>query len=259
MLGVDPYLLPARVWHRRMHPVVREFSYHIYYFAFNPRSADTLERGPVRVNKRGLLSYFDSDHGTRDGSPAYEWADRVFEACQIPTHDCALVLITMPRVLGYAFNPVSFWLLLEGKTAIRAVIAEVNNTFGETHSYVLAHDDGRAIDAADILTTRKHFHVSPFLAVEGEYQFRFSMTEAGIAIIIDHTDEGGTLKLKTSVRGRFEPYTRGRIWRMVLNYPLMTFKVIALIHYQAIRLWLQKVRYIRKPKPPAHEVTPWHS
>lgn len=259
MLGNDPYVLESTVWHRRMHPVVHDFSYKVYYLAFNPRTSDTLERGPMRVNRRGLLSFRDGDYGARDGSACYRWAERVFEACQIPTHDCALALITMPRVLGYGFNPVSFWLLLEGKTTLRAVIAEVTNTFGESHSYVLAHEDNRPIASDDVLMASKHFHVSPFLATEGDYHFRFSIREHGLSVMIDHTDAEGNMKLKTSLRGNLRPYTTMRIWRMFIRYPLVPLKVVALIHYHALRLWLKKVRYIRKPTPPNFEVTPWHS
>lgn len=258
MLGSAPYLLKSRVWHARRKPK-HAFTYHVYYLAFNPRACNELRKGPMRVNGRGLLSYHDEDHGERTKLSAYKWAENTFRRAGIAPEKSALVLITMPRVLGYVFNPVSFWLLLDGSTTLRAVIAEVNNTFGETHSYVLAHSDGRNIEAHDILKASKHFHVSPFMHIEGDYHFSFALEAATIAIRIDHVDAVGATTLKTTLTGTLMPYTAHHLWRMFWCYPLVTLKVIALIHYQAVCLLLKKVRYNRKPEPPAHEVTTWHS
>lgn len=258
MLGSSAYLMKSHVWHARMQPA-HAFAYHVYYLAFNPRASHQLNVGPLRVNRRAVLSYHDADHGLRDGSPASAWAEQVFVQAGISTKNKALVLITMPRVCGYVFNPVSFWLLLESASSICAVIAEVNNTFGETHSYVLAHDDGRAIAPEDILVASKHFHVSPFMKIEGDYHFSFALGEQSARIRIDHVNGAGEVTLKTTLSGKFLPLVSRSAWRMFFAFPLVTLKVIALIHYQAVCLMLKKVRYIRKPNPPIHEVTKWRS
>ncbi len=258
MLGRAPTLMASSVWHKRTSPL-NEFSYQVYYLALNARAAEEIAQFPMRVNRRGLLSYHDRDHGYRSDAPAYLWAEEVLAKAGIATRDAALVLVTMPRILGYVFNPVSFWLLLENPTTLRAVIAEVNNTFGETHSYVLAHADGRAIESHERLVASKHFHVSPFLNIEGDYIFGFRLQDEGMVITIDHTNAAGEIVLKTSLAGHFMPYTRQHLWRMCLKFPLVTLKVIALIHYQALCLMAKKVRYKRKPKPPNHQVTLWRS
>ena len=102
-------------------------------------------------------------------------------------------LMTLPRVLGYGFNPVSFWLCHDRDGGLRAVVAEVNNTFGERHSYLCRHDDHRAIGAGDRIRARKAFHVSPFMAVEGQYVFRFALDRTHAAIAIDLEDGEGLL------------------------------------------------------------------
>jgi hypothetical protein len=136
----------------------------------------------------------------------------------------------------------------------RAVIAAVNNTFGEHHNYVCFHDDRRPIRSEDWLEARKMFHVSPFLAVEGTYRFRFAATGGGVAVWINHHDSEGPL-LSTSLIGRSEEMTSARLLSYFFRYPLMTLKVIALIHYQAVKLFLKGMRHYQKPAPPAANIS----
>ena len=157
-------------------------------------------------------------------------------------------------MLGYGFNPVSFWLCRDRAGALRAVLAEVNNTFGERHSYFCFHDDHRAICAGDRLSARKMFHVSPFMKVEGRYAFRFSTDGNRVAVTIDLEDDEGLL-LRTAIVGRPSALSTRSLLALLARNPLYPFKVIGLIHYQAVRLFLKGVRHFRKPAPPDFNVS----
>jgi DUF1365 family protein len=164
-------------------------------------------------------------------------------------------------VLGYVFNPVSFWLCHRADGALRAVVCEVNNTFGEKHCYLLAHGDGRPLRWGEELVASKAFHVSPFCRVAGRYRFRFMLAGAADAsqgdrfiARIDHDDADGPLLL-TSIEGRLAPLTDALLVRAFFTYPAFTFGVMARIHWQALKLWLKRVPYFRKPAPPATVLT----
>lgn len=252
-----PHLMRARVMHKRTRPREHGFNYHVYYLSLPMQGQATVSRGIFSVNRFNLLSFLQRDHGARDGNDSATWARSMFERYGLAPQVARTVLITMPRILGYVFNPVSFWLGFNAQGALVAAIAEVNNTFHETHSYVLAKSDHSPIGPDDWITTSKDFHVSPFLAVEGSYRFRFALRDEKIGIFIDHYGEDGALTLLTSMVGPMVPMTQANLWRAFLGIPLVTIKVIALIHYEAIRLMLKKIRYRNKPPQQPHKVTPW--
>lgn len=158
---------------------------------------------------------------------------------------CAVTLVTLPRTTGYGFNPVSFWLARDD-AGLRAVLADVSNTFGERHLYLCRHSDSRLIAPGDRIEGDKLFHVSPFLPREGRYQFRFDAGPGRFGAWVDWIGRDGT-KLGTAMTGQARALTkaslRGAMWR----HPLAAQKVIALIHWQALRLALRGVRYRSKP------------
>ena len=154
-------------------------------------------------------------------------------------------------MLGYTFKPVSFWYCHRADGALRAIVVEVNNTFGERHCYLL---DAPAYGAQ--LQAAKAFHVSPFCEVEGGYRFRFLVTEGRerTVVRIDYDDAQGAL-LQTSVSGTLEPATAKSLRKALWRHPAMTLGVIARIHWQALRLWAKRVRFIGKPAAPDLFVT----
>jgi uncharacterized protein len=162
--------------------------------------------------------------------------------------------MTMPRMLGYVFNPVSFWFCRDRAGALRAVLCEVNNTFGESHCYLVHHDDRRPIEPDAWLKGRKVFHVSPFLPVEGGYRFRFRLDEGHAHVDVNYHDQEG-LMLATSVGGRREALSDARVLRRFLGNPMMTLAVVVRIHWQALHLLCKRARFHRKPAPPAEFVT----
>jgi DUF1365 family protein len=152
-----------------------------------------------------------------------------------------------PRVLGFTFKPVSFWYCHRADASLRAIVVEVNNTFGQRHCYLL--DTPRY---GTELRTDKVFHVSPFCPVEGGYRFRFMVDADRRRTVarIDYDDALGPV-LQTSVSGTLEPISPAVLRRALLRYPLMTLAVVGRIHWQALRLFLKRVRFFRVPTPPA--------
>jgi DUF1365 family protein len=206
-----------------------------------------LENSWLRYNRFGLFSFYDRDHGFRDGSSLEKWARTLLRKEQVSAEG-EIILITMPRVLGYVFNPVSFYFCHDTAGRIKAVICEVNNTFGETHSYLCLPEPGKEeIEPEDLLTGEKLFHVSPFLERQGEYRFRFRLNEKNAGIWIDHIDKEGKPLLLTAVTGQLTPLNTASLRRAFFSYPLLTFRAIFLIHWHAIKLFLKGTRYISKP------------
>jgi DUF1365 family protein len=159
-------------------------------------------------------------------------------------------------MLGYLFNPVSFWLCHDRAGNVRAVLAEVNNTFGEAHNYLLAHEDGRPISEGETLEARKVFHVSPFCEVKGRYRFRFHFGGRWLARIDYHDhDEIAEPLLATSISGRTSELRPEAVRSLIWRYRWFTLAVIVRIHWQAVRLWARRVPYFSKPEPPLEPTT----
>jgi DUF1365 family protein len=154
-------------------------------------------------------------------------------------------------VLGYVFKPVSFWYVHRPDGRLHAVLAEVNNTFGERHCYLL---QGAELGWGRELQARKVMHVSPFCALEGGYRFRFMRTADRLIARVDHDDDRGPL-IQTALSGALQPLTAVSVRRAIWGWPLMSFGVVARIHWQALKLWLKRVPFHRKPEAPAHFVT----
>jgi DUF1365 family protein len=254
MSAAGAELLLGRVMHRRLRPAENRFVYGVYFLRI-PLTRLASIRGPLlSINRWNLLGFDSRDHGARDGSHPLDWIRALLAREGLAAADGEVWLHCFPRVLGYVFNPVSFWFCEDRAGRTRAIVAEVSNTFGERHSYLLAHPDGRPIHPGETLATRKVFHVSPFCAVSGGYRFRFLEQDGQRIARIDYADDAGPLLL-TSLSGRGLPLSSGTILRALLRYPMMTLGVIARIHWQALKLWAKRVPFHSKPELPLEEVT----
>jgi len=238
------------VWHRRLRPVVHEFRYRSYFLMLPLRSLRTQDWPALNRNRRGWLSFHDRDHGT-GGPDALAWFEQLLASEGIADADGEVWLQTFPRVLGYAFKPVSFWYAHRADGSLAAAVAEVNNTFGERHVYLLAGPD---LAWGTETTARKVFHVSPFCSVDGDYRFRFERQPAHALARVDLHDADGPL-LQTSVAGALEPMTAAAVRRAFFGTPFMTLGVVLRIHWQALRLWVKRVPFFRKPEPPQQAVS----
>jgi DUF1365 family protein len=245
-----PQLAFGEVRHRRLRPAVNAFAYPTLFLLLPMRSLRAGAPTPLAINRAGAISFWHRDHG--DGrADALEWLDGLLHAEGIHDADGEAWLHCYPRMLGFAFKPVSFWYCHRADGELRAIVAEVNNTFGERHCYLL---DGARFGHE--MRAAKAFHVSPFCNIEGGYRFRFLFTPARdrTVVRIDYDDVGGPL-LETSVSGRLQPATAAALRRALWRQPLMTLGVVARIHWQALRLAARRVPFFRKPAAPQAFVT----
>ncbi|MFP8781152.1 DUF1365 domain-containing protein [Hydrogenophaga sp. RWCD_12] len=247
----------GQVRHARSRPKAHAFAYPTFFLLLPMRSLRAQGNGALVRNRRAALAFHDRDHG--DGrEDSLQWLDETLAAQGITDASGEVWLHTYPRVLGFVFKPVSFWYCHAADGALRAVVAEVNNTFGERHCYLLDAPRSGVPAKAD-----KVFHVSPFCPVRGEYRFVFLRTQHGaedrtVARIDFHDEPGAEPLIRTSVSGALEPLTEASARRALWQHPAMTLAVVARIHWQALRLWIKRAPFFRQPAPPADFVTPGH-
>ncbi|MFT3736147.1 MAG: DUF1365 domain-containing protein [Rhodocyclaceae bacterium] len=233
------------VMHERHAPASHRFAYAHFTLRLPLSQLPALRVPLLGINRAGLMSFHERDHGPRDGSALLPWIREVLVRHGLAgVADGEVVLETMPRLFGYVFNPVSFWYCHDRAGGLRAVLVEVNNTFGGQHDYVIAHPDGRVIGPDDLFETRKAFHVSPFLDVRGSYRFRFRQRGGHGFVAIDHFDDVGQRLLTTRLAGRRQPLDGRSLLRAWLRCPLLTLAVIARIHWQALRLLIKRVPFV---------------
>lgn len=245
-------ILFGRVFHARRRPVRHAFAYRVFFLRVPLSALAGAGRGIFSVDRWNLLSLMTRDHGPRDGSPLEPWVRGQLARAGVHGADGEIVLQAFPRVLGYVFNPISIFYCRGRDGALRAVLCEVSNTFGERHDYLLAHPDGRAIGPRDWLRADKAFHVSPFCEVEGHYRFRFAGDPGRQFAQVDYHDRDGKL-LVTAIDGEAQPVRASSLARAFLGHPLMTVGVVARIHWQALRLWVKRVPWYPKPDSPLQE------
>lgn len=195
------------------------------------------------------------DVGKRDGSDPTPWVRGILTEYGLDKKTQNILLVTMPRILGYVFNPVSFYLCLDNNKALRAVLCEVHNTFGEQHSYLCANPDHSSITPDQWLESEKVFHVSPFLDREGNYKFRFALEGEQLGIWIDYYDTYKKKKLITSLIGKLRPLTPKSLRKAFWQHPLVAIKAIILIHWQALRLFTKGIGYVAKPSQLQQRIT----
>jgi DUF1365 family protein len=249
-------IVHGEVGHVRHRPTRHGFRYSAFCLRLPLHALDTLEACGVAHNRGGLLSFRDSDHGARDGTPLLPWIRGLLAAEGIAAEG-EVVLHAFPRMLGYVFNPVSFWVCHDRQGSVRAVLCEVSNTFGEHHNYLLANADGSPLRSGQTLSARKHFHVSPFCEVKGRYTFRFHFGAGRWLARVDYFDDADLAQaiLETRISGTVSVIDRNVAHALLWRYRFFTLGVVARIHWQALQLWIKGVRFFRKPAPPAHPLT----
>jgi DUF1365 family protein len=243
-----PHIGFGQVRHKRLKPVEHAFAYSTYFLMLPMRSLAKASNTSIKRNRWGALSFYDKDHG--DGrADALAWLDELLQSEGINDATGEIWLHCYPRVFGYTFKPVSFWYCHGADKTLRAIVVEVNNTFGERHCYLL---ENPVLGTEQ--TASKVFHVSPFNHVEGKYRFRFMTKGNNTLARVDYEDAIGPL-LETSVSGELELLTPFSERKALWYYPMMTFGVIARIHWQAFKLWRKRIAYVSKPKPPELFIT----
>ncbi len=244
----------GQIRHRRLFPRAHEFAYRAFYLRV-PITADLQRKAGnflFGINRKSLLSFQTKDHG--DGNrPLDEWIKQLLANEGIQA-DGPVWLHCFSRMFGYQFKPVSFWFCHKADHRLAAIVAEVNNTFGEKHLYLLSNPD-QDMDWGKELQADKSFHVSPFFKIEGGYRFRFLNQAKRSVARVDYW-VNDRLYLHTSMSGEHQALTRSSACRALLFYPLFSLGVIAKIHWHALRLWVEKrIPFIPKPNPPANMIT----
>lgn len=245
----------AKVFHARNFPKKNAFLYKVFYLLLDIDDLNSHFKF-FSINKFNLFSFFKKDH-CKHNNQGFEgnirsWISSILEKENIKADK--IMLLSHPRVLGYVFNPVSFWFCLNDKKELIAVLAEVNNTFGEAHSYLIYNQDQSPIEANQEHFAKKEFHVSPFLKRQGKYRFRFDYSEKQIITVIDYFDEE-KLVLQTSLKVDLTEVSDSKLLKSFLTIPFLTLKVIFLIHYQALKLVLKGIKYVSKPEQIKTKIT----
>ena len=254
----SPLMGFGQVRHTRLKPVRHAFDYGTFFLMLPMRSLQqtghAAKSTALAYNRSAALSFFDTDHGDGRGPQqggALAWLDELLQSAGIADATGEIWLHCYPRVLGFTFKPVSFWYCHHLDGSLRAVVVEVNNTFGERHCYLLDRPQFGVEQRAT-----KVFHVSPFCPVEGEYRFRFMVTPDRRRTVarVDFDDAQGPV-IQTSVSGELLPLTAQTVRRALWRYPAMTLAIVARIHWQALKLFVRRVRFFSKPTPPTEFIT----
>ena len=233
----------GKVIHRRFKPKEHYFKYSVFSLLIDIDELEIIEN-KIKIfsyNKFNIISFFDKDHGPRDGTSVKEWVIKNLKDIGIENHKIQIKLLCYPRIFGYVFNPLSVFFIYDENSRLIAILYEVKNTFGEQHTYVFKTDDDKVI----INNCTKKFHVSPFIEMECHYYFRVLKPSDKISVIIDQKDKDGKL-LYASQDGKAAELNEKNLLTSYISHPLMTFKIIAAIHYEALKLWLKGIKIVKK-------------
>ncbi len=244
------------IFHKRLRPFVHAFTYRFFALYLDLDEAPTLDQGSrwFGFNRRAIMSFDDKDHGARDGSPLLPWVRSHLANAGLSEAGHSIRVLCFPRILGYVFNPLSVYFCFNDKGQLGALLYEVKNTFGDQHGYLFPIDT-TSEEQSHSHACAKEFYVSPFMPMQGSYQFTTAEPDERLRILIRHYI-GEDKTLQAAWNGQAEPWTRKNLRDCFWGHPLMTFKIITNIHLEAIKIWVKKrSRFYHRPAPPISEVT----
>ena len=232
------------VIHKRFKPKEHFFKYKVFSLLIDLSELDELNK-KIRFfsfNKFNLISFHEKDHGERDGSSIVEWVKLNLKNNNISYDKIKIKLLCYPRILGYVFNPLSVFFVYDENEKLISILYEVKNTFGEQHTYVFRVDNESNLIQNNC---SKKFHVSPFIEMDCKYFFRILNPNKKLSIIIDQYDKDGKI-LFASQDGKRSDLDSKQLIKSYLKHPLMTFKIISAIHFEAFKLWAKGIKFIKK-------------
>lgn len=241
---VKPAIIEAITYHERLKPFNHRFNYKVFLLKFSIYDLPKLKNSFFSLEGLNLFSLHSRDYLDGSDRPLEEKIKEVLYAEGIKAEG-DIVLQTIPRILGYGFNPVSFWQVYDKEGKLEAVMAEVNNTFGDRHYYLM-----QGFTEYKKLTTKKVFHVSPFFDIEGDYQFTFN-PKSVVINYFDPKEQNYFFKSSLSELSR-KDFNAKNLITVFFKYPLMSFLVMGRIHWQALRLFIKKATFYTRPNPPKH-------
>jgi uncharacterized protein len=240
------------VMHARLKPMGHRFNYRVMSLLIDLDHLDAADRQSrlFGVNRAALYSFRESDHGPRDGSSLRAYAQRCAALYDIDLTGGRVELLCYPRLLGYTFSPLSTYFCRRADGELALIIYEVRNTFGDIHSYVMPIKSGELTEAGIRQEQDKLFYVSPFIDMPMRYYFRVSPPGQSVKLRILETDSEGPV-LAATFNGQRRALTSGTLLRSFFGLPLVTFKIMAAIHWEALRLWIKGARLVPRPVGPA--------
>lgn len=252
-MDIHSALYVGEVMHQRLRPRRHHLRYRLYNVLIDidelPRLQQRLRL--LSVDRFNLFSFHARDHGDGSGAPLRPQIDARLRAAGLPTGG-AIRLLTLPRLLGHVFNPISVWFCHAPDGALAALIYEVNNTFGQRHSYLIPVADPHAATIEQGI--HKRLHVSPFNGMDMTYRFRVVPPAEAVSIGVNVHDAEGAL-LVARQDGRRRELSDAALLRVFLSHPLLTLKVVVAIHWEALRLWLKRVPVHTLPPAPEQDIT----
>ncbi|EPE96226.1 DUF1365 domain-containing protein [Rhizobium grahamii] len=252
--GLRSALFPGHVTHARVKPKQHRLNYRIYSLLIDLDELDELDRRLklFSIDRFNLFSFYRKDRGNRSGSDLKKQVERTIERGGVEPDGGAIRLLTMPRILGWAFNPLSAFFCYGRDGALRAILWEVDNTFGQRHGYMFPVDTP---DGAEIVQhCDKAFYVSPFLDMNLRYEFVVLPPSETLSIRICAFDDEGLMLTARHLARRIE-LTDAALLKAFFAIPLLTFRVVGGIHWEALKIWLKGIRLRGRPQPPEHPVS----
>ena len=240
----NSYIYSGNVVHKRFKPKIHFFKYKVFSLLIDLSELELLDKNLkiFSYNKFNIVSFYDRDHGARDGSSIKEWVIDNLKKNNIDNENIQVKLLCYPRIFGYVFNPLSVFYIYDNNSNLISVLYEVKNTFGEQHTYIFKTDiDQNLIQHM----CKKKFHVSPFIEMDCTYFFRLLKPGKKISVIIDQNDKDGKI-LYASQDGVRSEMNNVNFVKSYLKHPLMTFKIILAIHFEAFKLWSKGIKFIKK-------------
>ena len=235
-------IFTGKVIHRRFKPKDHYFKYSVFSLLIDLDELEDIQKeiSIFSYNKFNLISFFDKDHGERDGTSLKNWVYSNLKRIGIE-EEVNIKLLCYPRIFGYVFNPLSIFFVYDKNSKLIAILYEVKNTFGEQHTYVFKTNDEKVIQNR----CKKQFYVSPFIEMNCNYRFKILKPEKQLSVVINQSDNEGKL-LFASQDGVAREFNNKNLIISFLSHPLMSFKVIAAIHYEAFKLWIKRIKLVTK-------------
>ena len=240
----NSFIYNGSVIHKRFKPKEHFFKYKVFSLLIDLSELKSIDQkiSFFSLNRFNLISFYEKDHGNRDGSSLVDWVKLNLKNNNIKTENINIKLLCYPRILGYVFNPLSIFFIYDKKEKLISILYEVKNTFGEQHTYVFRVDSENNLIQNNC---SKKFHVSPFIEMNCKYFFKILRPNKKLSVIIDQYDEKGKI-LFASQDGIRSDLTSNQLLKSYLKHPLMTFKVITAIHFEAFKLWIKGIKFVQK-------------
>ena len=231
------------VIHKRFKPKIHFFKYKVFSLLLDLSDLNRLDKDIsfFSYNTFNLISFFDKDHGERDGSSLFEWVKKNLLENNINSENIKIKLLCYPRIFGYVFNPLSVFFVYDNQENLISILYEVKNTFGEQHTYIFKVENNNLLQH----NCSKKFHVSPFIEMNCNYFFKILKPAEKISVIIDQYQLDDKI-LFASQDGRRVDFNSKELLKSYIKHPLMTFKIISAIHFEAFKLWAKGIRFVKK-------------